>query len=81
MKGYCSLKALKLISSLDLLDLLHDERLVDVWDDTTSSDSCLDERVQLFVASDGELQVSWRYSLDLKIFAGVSCKLDRKSVV
>lgn len=35
--------------------LLADERLVDMWDDTASSDGGLDQAVQLLVSSDGEL--------------------------
>ena len=63
------------ISATLLLVRLHDEGLVDVRDNTTSSNSGLDKSVKLFVASDGEQQVSGSDSLDLEIFRGVSCKL------
>lgn len=54
---------------------LHDEGLVDVRDNTTSSNGSLDESVELLVTSDGEQQVSGSDSLNLKILWGVSCKL------
>ena len=38
------------------LPLLPDERLVDVRDDTAAGDCRLDQSVQLFVASDGQLR-------------------------
>ena len=38
------------------LALLADEGLVDVGDDTAAGDGSLDQRVQLFVSSDGELK-------------------------
>ena len=59
-----------------LLELgLHDEGLVDVWDDTTTSDSGLDESVELLVTSDSQEQVSGSDSLHLEILRGVSCQL------
>jgi hypothetical protein len=45
---------------------LVDEGLVDVWDNTTTSNGSLDESVQLFVTSDSELQMSWCDSLILE---------------
>lgn len=36
-----------------LLVSLHDECLVDVGDDTTTGDGCLDEGIKLFVSADG----------------------------
>ena len=54
---------------------LDDEGLVDVRDNTTTSNSGLDESVELLVTSDGEKEMSWCDSLDLKILWGVSSKL------
>nr|GMD12157.1 ammonium transporter 3 member 1-like [Ipomoea batatas] len=41
-------------------------------DDAAAGDGSFDEGVELFIAADGELQVPWRDSLHLQIFAGVS---------
>jgi len=38
-----------------LLSFLSDQRLVDVWNDTSSSDGSFDEGVQLLITSDSEL--------------------------
>lgn len=46
-----------------------DEGLVDVRDDTTTSDGGLDECVQLLVTTDGQLQVTRRDALHLEILA------------
>lgn len=67
------------ISATLLLVRLHDEGLVDVRDNTTSSNSSLDESVKLFIASDGEQQVSGSDSLHLEILRGVSCKFENLS--
>ena len=55
------------VSATLLLVRLHDEGLVDVRDNTTSSNSGLDESVKLFVSSDGEQQMSGSDSLHFKI--------------
>ena len=57
---------------LALLDLLADERLMNVRDDTASSNSGLDESVQLFITTNGELKMTGSDTLDLEILAGVS---------
>ena len=49
-----------------------DERLVDVGQDTTSGDGGADEAVELFVTSDGQLQVARLDTLDLEVFACVA---------
>ena len=59
-----------------LLSALGDEGLVDVWNDTTSSDGGLDEGVELLVSSDGELEMPWGDSLHLKILGRVSGQLE-----
>lgn len=43
---------------------------------TSKRDGCLDERVQFFVSSDCELQVSWGDTLDLEIFCCVTCQFE-----
>ena len=59
-------------ASSRLARLVDDQCLVDVWNDTATSDSSFDEAIQLFVASDGQLQVAWSDSFHLEIFAGVA---------
>ena len=59
-----------------LLGGLHDEGLVDVWNDTTAGNGCLDESVELLVSSDSKLQMSWGNSLNFEILGGVACKLE-----
>ena len=54
---------------------LHDESLVDVWDDTTTSNSSLDEGIELFVSSNSQLEMSWGDSLDLQVLGSVTCEL------
>ena len=56
--------------------LLADERLVDVRDDTTTGDGGLDERVELLVATDGELEVARCDALDLEVLGRVTGKLE-----
>ena len=68
-----------LISAALLLVRLHDESLVDVRNNTTSSDGSLDEGVELFVTSDGEQQVSGSDSLDLEILGSVSSEFENLS--
>lgn len=65
--------------SLGLLGRLEDQSLVDVRDDTTAGNSSLDEGVELFVTSDGELQMSGCNSLHLQVLAGVSGELKNLS--
>lgn len=49
-----------------------DERLVDVWQDTTTCDGGTDQTVQLLVSSDRKLQVSWRDALHTKVLGCVA---------
>ncbi len=53
---------------------LSDQMLVDMWNDTTSSNSGLDHDVKFFVTSDGQLKMSWGDSSNLEIFGGISSK-------
>lgn len=63
-------------SSLGLLGLLKDEGLVDVRNDSTTSNGSLDEGIEFFVSSNGELQVSGSDSLDFEVLAGVAGQLE-----
>ena len=58
--------------SLGLLGRLKDEGLVDVRDNTTASNSGFDQGVELFIASNSELQMSRSNSLHLEILGGVA---------
>jgi len=58
--------------SLGLFGCLKDESLVDVRDHTTTSNSGLDQGVELFIASNSELQMSRSNSLNLEILRGVA---------
>lgn len=49
---------------------------MDVGDDTTASDGSLDESVELFVSSDGQLEMSWCDSLDLQVLGCVTSQLE-----
>lgn len=52
---------------------------MDVWDDTTAGNSSLDQGVEFFVSSDGELQMSWCDSLHLQVLGSVTCELKNLS--
>ena len=49
---------------------------MDVRDDTTLCNGRLDERVQLLVSADGQLQVARRDALELEVLGGVAGKLE-----
>ena len=55
---------------------LANQRLVDVRDDTAASDGRLDQRVQLFVSSDRQLQVTRVDSLHFQVFACIASQLE-----
>jgi len=59
-----------------LLAGLLDQGLVDVWNNTTTSNRGLDERVQLLITADGELEMAGRDTLHLEILGGVSGELE-----
>ena len=64
-----------LTSSSDLTGhtlVLVDERLVNVRDDSSSGDGGADQRVQLLISADGQLQVTGGDTLQLQILRGVS---------
>lgn len=58
-----------------LLTLLPNEGFVDVGNDTSSSNCCLDQRVQLLITTDGQLQVTGSDALHLQVFGGVARQL------
>lgn len=45
---------------------------MDVRDDTTTSNGGLDESIQFFITTNGELQVTGCNTLDLQVLAGIS---------
>ena len=49
---------------------------MDVRNDTTTSDSGLDESVELLIAANGQLQVPRSNSLHLEVLTSVACKLE-----
>ena len=62
--------------SLILGALLLEQRLVDVRDDAAARDGRLDERVELLVTTDGELQVARRDTLDAQVLGRVTRELE-----
>lgn len=52
------------------------QRAVDVRDDTAAGDRGLDERVELLVSADGQLQVAGRDALDLEVLGRVARELE-----
>lgn len=58
------------------LGSLVDKRLVNVRNHTTSSNSSLDESIQLFVTTNGELQMPGCDTLHLEILASVTSQLE-----
>lgn len=63
-----------IVLKLGLLALLRlvDKRLVNVRNNTTTSNSRLDQSIQLFVTTNGELQMPRRNTLDLQVLAGIA---------
>lgn len=61
---------LRLLCFSLLLDL-EKQSAVDVWQDTTKGDGGLDQSIQLFVTSYGELEVARSDTFDLEILGGV----------
>lgn len=64
---------------LTLSSLSDEEVLVNVRNDTSSSNGSLDEKVELFVTSNGELKMSGGDSSDFEVFGGVSSQLQNLS--
>lgn len=67
---------INLIARLDLFRiLLANQRFMDMRDDTTASDRCLDQTVQLLVSADGQLQMPGGDTLHLQVLGRVSGQL------
>lgn len=49
---------------------------MDVGYNTTTSDGRLNERVELFIATNSKLQVARGDAFDLEVFAGISSKFE-----
>lgn len=58
-----------------LLAFLPNEGFVDVGNDTSSSNCCLDKGVQLLITTDGQLQVTGSDTLHFQVFGGIACQL------
>ena len=54
---------------------LVDERLVNVWDNSSTSNSGLDQRIQLLISTNGQLQMPRCDTFHLEILAGVPGQL------
>lgn len=46
-----------------------------MWNNTTTGDGCLDERVQLFISTDSQLQMARSDTLHLEILRGIASQL------
>merc|ERR1711990_925267 len=75
--GLMSFRWISLFSGRSLL--LANERLVDVRNNTSSGDGGLDQAVQLFVSSDGELQMARCDTLHFQILGGIASQLQNLS--
>lgn len=69
-RGWAQRLGLDGLVLLLLLDL-EQQRAVDVWQYTSEGDGGADQRVELLVTTDGELQVAGSDALDLEILGGV----------
>jgi hypothetical protein len=68
-----------IISSPSLLGRLVDQGLVDVWDDTSTSDGALDEGIELLISTDSQLKVARGDTLHLQVLASISGQLQNLS--
>mmetsp|Transcript_35498 Transcript_35498/g.114488 ORF Transcript_35498/g.114488 Transcript_35498/m.114488 type:complete len:211 (+) Transcript_35498:150-782(+) len=69
-------RGLRLLVCSVLGRLLLEERLVDVRDDAAAGDGRLDQRVELLVAADGQLEVARRDPLDAQVLGRVAGELE-----
>lgn len=75
LRGECDNNCLHHWVHSFLLSSLVDQTLVNMWNDTSSSNCSLDQCIQLLISSDGELQMPWCNSLHLQILGGVTSQL------
>lgn len=68
-----------LLIVVELLSCLGKKGLVDVRNDTTSSNCCFDESIKFFVTSNSKLEMSWCDSLDLQVLACISSEFKNLS--
>ena len=61
--------------ALFLLFNFEQKSSVDVRQNTSEGDRCSDECIQLFIATDCQLQVTRRYAFDFEIFCRVASQL------
>jgi len=47
-----------------------------MWQHTTKRNRCANKGIQFFVASDRELEMSWRDTLDFEVFSCVAGELE-----
>lgn len=73
---FCMWWWLTLATGLLGSSLLADERLVDVWNDTATSDGCLDQAVKFLVSANGELQMARCDTLDFQVLRCVAGQLE-----
>lgn len=68
-----------LLNSLFRSSLLADERFVDVRNDTTSGDGRLDQAVEFFVSTNGELKMARCDTFDFQVLGGVTGQFENLS--
>ena len=62
------------------LSAVSDEKvLVDVGDDTTTSNGSLDEEIELFITADGQLKMSGGDPPDFEVLGGIASELKNLS--
>lgn len=74
--GNFNRKDLSLSILLLLLFDLQQQRAVDVWQNSSKGDGGADERVELFVSTNGELEMAGSDTLDFEILGSI---LDRSA--
>lgn len=61
------------------LGLGAEQALVNVWDDTSTSNGTLDENIKFLVSTDGQLEVARSNSPHLEVLGGVACEFQHLS--
>jgi len=57
----------------------HNKCLMNMWNNTSTSDGSLDQSIKFFVSSDSQLEMSWCDSLHFKILRSVTCEFENFS--